>query len=135
MVAAIDFGRAVIEQARTFAPIAQTDQFFGTADSSDQRAPQQSLKIEGQIRTKLSGLFQPGPQAGRGTETGELAPRKDVNVINILIAAQKRCPFRIDQPGNRRVRVGIAHGGDRGERMDDITERAGLYDKDGIQSR
>jgi hypothetical protein len=43
-------------------------------------------------------------------------------MIDVLIAAQERRPFRIDDPGNVGPRIRIPNGRDRGQRVDDVAE-------------
>src|ERR1051325_10730123 len=52
-----------------------------------------------------------------------------MNVIDVGIAAQQRREFRVDHPGNFRVRMRVGDEGDGRQSMDDVAERAGFDDE------
>lgn len=79
---AIDPGRHLIEKGRAFASIAHPAEFSRVTNCADERAPEQTLKIECEVRAQPAGLPKPGEEMARHSEAGQLAARKNVNVIN-----------------------------------------------------
>ena len=127
--AAIHLGPAMIKKARTFATVAHAVNLFGATEFSDERTAKKTLKIERQIGRQFLRLFQPRPKTCRRAQAGEIAARENVDMIDIGISAQERGPFRIDHPGNLRARVGVFDQRDRGQGVNDVTERARLDDQ------
>ena len=128
MPAAIDFSDAIIKQARTFARIAHSVDFFGAADFCDQRAAEQPLKIERQIGPDRAGFLQPRQQTPWHAQAAKFAARKKVDMIHIGISAEQRRKLGINHPRNLGVRVRIAKQGHRRKGVDDISERTRLND-------
>src|SRR4051812_9113492 len=93
----------LVEKARTFAAIAHSPEFTGAADFSDQRAPEQALEIERNIRAEGTRSFDPWPEGPGRVQPAEFAARKNVNVVHVRISAQERGPFGIDHPGDFRA--------------------------------
>ena len=130
MSAAIDFGDTIIKKARTFARIAHPVNFFGTADSCDERAAQQSLEIQREIGTNPSGFLQPRQQAPGRAEASELTARKEVDVVHVRISAEQRRELGINDPSNLSARMRLAKQSYRRERVDDVAERTRLDNQD-----
>ncbi len=74
---------------------------------------------------------QPREQVRRHAEAAELAARKNVDVVDALVAAQERGPFGIDHPGNFGLRVGVAEERGGGQSVHNVAERTRFDDKDG----
>ena len=129
----IDLGDAMVKPARAFAPIAHSVYFSCPADFCDQRATQQSLEIERQIGPQHVGCLPPPHQIPCRTETAEFAAGKDVNVIDIGIAAEQWREFRIDHPGDFSTGMNIAHQRHCRESVDDVAERTRLNDQNRFQ--
>lgn len=119
MSATIHVCDAVVGKSRALAGIAHSENFTCATDARDERTAQQSLKIEGGIRFQLPRFFYPAQQIGRNTKSSaQFVARKNVNVINIAIAAQKRRPFWINDPPDSRGWIRLTNGGDGWQRMD-----------------
>src|ERR1044071_777693 len=122
MCAPIDFGDPVIKQTRTFATIAASPKLSRPADATDQSGPEQTLEIESNVWTEHFCFSHPGQQTSWRAQAAKLAPRKNVNMIDIGITAQKRCPLRIDHPGNLGCRVGLADRSHGWQGVNHVTE-------------
>ena len=121
MSATIHACDAVVGKSRALAGIAHSENFTCATDARDERTAQQSLKIEGDIRFQLPRFFYPAQQICRNTKSSaQFVTRKNVNVIDIAIAAQKRRPLWINDPADSRSWIRLTNGGDRGQRMDDV---------------
>src|SRR6266850_989982 len=105
MRAPINFRDPMIEQPRTFAAIADSPKFSRAADSTDQSAPDQTLKIESNVWAQHFCFSQPGQQIAWRAQTAKLAARKNVNMIDVRIATEEGRPLRVDYPGNLSSRV------------------------------
>src|SRR3954462_14245323 len=97
--AAIDPGAARIKKARTLARVAHSKNFPGAAGAGNNCTPQQALEIEREIGLELLCLLQPRAKTDRGTDAGEIAPGKNVTMVNVGVAAQYWRPFGINDPG------------------------------------
>ena len=63
-------------------------------------------------------------------EPTKFATRKNVDMIDIAISAQKWRPFRIDDPGNFRIGMSIANRRNRWQSVNNVPERARFDDQD-----
>ena len=117
---AIDLGGRLIEKARAFTGIAHPAKPCRMTDRSDERTPQQPLKIEREIRAQPAGLAEKGKEMARHSEARELAAGKNVNVIDGAIAAQERSPFRVDYPGNFGGWIRVSDQGRRRQSMNNV---------------
>ena len=124
MFAPIHFGGAAVKETRAFAAIAHSINLFRAADPSDKRAPKQSLKIECEIGTQLSGFFEPRHHANRRAESAKFTARKYVDVIDVGTSPQERREFRIHHPRDTGFPMRIANRGHCRKRVDDVAERA-----------
>ena len=97
--AMIDARDLVVKEAGAFACVAHAKNFMCATDARDECTAQQSLKIERDIGLQLSRLLHPAQQIERDTESAtQFVARKNVNVIDVAIAAQQRRPLRINHP-------------------------------------
>src|SRR5260370_5963851 len=128
----IHFGGASVKETRAFAAIAHSINFFRAADPSDKRAPKQSLKIECEIGTQLSGFFEPRHHANRRAESAKFTARKYVDVIDVGTSPQERREFRIHHPLETRFTVRIANRGHCRQRVNAVAERTCLDDQNRI---
>lgn len=78
----IDPGGLLIEKGRAFPSIAHPAEFCRVTDCADERAPEQTLKIECEVRAQPARLPQPWEEMARHSEAGQLAARKNVDMIN-----------------------------------------------------
>src|SRR5437016_3777226 len=83
--APIHFGGAAVKETRAFPRIAHSENLFRAADPGDERAPEQSLKIERDVGPNLSGFFEPRHHADWRAQSGEIAARKNVDVVHVGI--------------------------------------------------
>ena len=119
--ATIDPRNVMINESRTFARITHSENLARTAGASDEGAAQQTLKIERRVRSQQSRFLRPAEQVCRKLKAAaQFVAWKNVNVIDVAIAAQERRPLGIDHPRDLRCRVGITDGGDGGQSMDDV---------------
>ena len=133
--APIDFRDSMIKQPRTFAAIADSPKLSRPAAATDQSAPEQTLEIESNVWTQHFCFSQPGQQTAWRAQAAKLAARKNVNMIDIRIATQECCPFRIDHPGNLGRRVGLADRRHGWQCVNHVTERTRFDDQDGFDFR
>ena len=122
MVASLDTRNVMVEKFRAFASVAQSIDFLRSADFCDKGTAQQPLKVDRNIRADGSSLAPPGQNIGRRAETLEVAPRENVDMIDIGISAQERGPFWIDHPGDLRVGLFFSNCRYRGQSVDDVAE-------------
>ncbi len=120
----------VVEPARAFSSIAHSEDHLRTTDFCDEPAPQQSLKIDSGVGPERAGLHYPGEEITRSVEPSELGAREDVDMIDVWIAAQKRRPFGINDPGDLCLCIRLANQRHRRQGVDDIAQRTGLDDQD-----
>src|SRR2546425_12730221 len=111
MFAPIHFGCAAVKETRAFAAIAHSINLFRAADPSNKRASQQSLKIECEIGTQLSGFFEPRHHVNRRAESAKFTARKYVDVIDVGTSPQERHEFRIHYPRDTGFPMRIANCG------------------------
>ena len=129
MGAPIHFRCSVIKKARPLTAVAHSPKFAGATNFSDKRAAQESLKIQRHVRTQGARFPDPRPQGARRVQGRELAARENMDVIHVRITAQQGGPLRVDHPGDFSVRLRLANGRYRRQRVNDVTERARLDDE------
>src|SRR5260370_35143077 len=128
--AAIHCGGLAVERTRALAAIAHSINLFRAADPRDECAPQQSLKIECEIGSQLSGFFEPWHHADRRAESAKFATWKTMDVIDVGISPQQRREFWIHHPGNCPLRVRITNRRHRRPSVTAAAERTWLDDED-----
>jgi hypothetical protein len=116
----IDARGMMIKKVGTFTRITQPIKLICATDSSDECTAQKALEIERNVWSEPAGLLQPWQEILQPAKAGEFSSRKNVHVIDTAIATQQWRPFRIDNPGDSRVRVATAKQGHCGQRVDDI---------------
>ena len=110
----------IVKDSRALARVAHPVEIARVAGAADQGAPEQALKIKSRIRLQASSLPHPGKEARRHAEAAELTPGENVDVIDAFIAAQKRRPFRVDDPGDIGGGISGADEGRGRQSVDDI---------------
>src|SRR5438477_4845559 len=129
MGVAFDGRDLLIEKAGTLARVTHAIKSCRMTHLPDERAPEQALEIERDIRLQASRLAQPRDQVLRHAEAGKLTARENVDVVDRAVAAEERGPFRIDHPCDLGGRKSVAEEGGRRQGMDDVAERTRLDDE------
>ena len=101
---AIDLRGMLVKKTGPFSRVAHSVKLPRTTYLSDKRTAQEALEIESGIGLETPGCAQPREQMRRHAEATELAARKNVGMVDAFVAAQKRSPFGIDDPGDFGVR-------------------------------
>ena len=86
------------------------------------------MKIEGKLGSNFSRLLQPRPQASRRAEAAKFTAWKNVNMIDVGVAAQERDKFGINHPGDFGPWMRVTDRRNRGQGVNDVAERAWLDD-------
>ena len=60
----------------------------------------------------------------------KIAPRKNVDMIDVLVSPENGSELRIDNPGDGCIGMSIPNCRDRRQGMDDVAERARFDDED-----
>ncbi len=126
----------VVEPASPFPRVAQTHQGLRVARSTDDGRPQQSLKIQREVRpTPGHRCPRPFPQLPSAVPAPEQLAGKFDDLVHRRIAGEQRHPFRVGQPGNPAVWPGRFQTCHRRQRVDDVAERTRLEDEQRTRGR
>src|SRR4029077_15363316 len=128
---AIDLRGMLVKKARSLPRVAHSVELPRMTHLADKRAAQKALEIESGIGLETPGCAQPRKQMRRHAKAAELAARKDVGMVDAFVAAQKRGPFGIDDPGDLGLRAGVTEKRRGGQSVHDVAERTRFDDEDG----
>src|SRR5262249_42658378 len=109
MRAAIDLRDFLVKETSALTRIAHAIEFCGMTYGTDERAPEQTLKIECHVWPQTIRGAKPGQEVTRHAEAGQVASGKNVDVINGRIAAEEGRPFGVDNPGNSCLWISVSN--------------------------
>src|SRR5437867_73868 len=122
MLALIHLRGLPVKESRAFAAVAHSINFFCAAHPRDERAPEQTLKIEREIGLQFASFFQPRPEPDWRAQSGEISSRKNMNVIHVRISAEQGRELWIHYPGDFRIGVRVANRGHGRQSVDNVAE-------------
>ena len=121
MGAAIDRNSVLMKEMRALAGVIHSIDLARVTHPGDERATEEALKIKGDFGAQAAHPAEPGKEMLGEAETAEIAPRKDMDMVDALIAAQERRPLGIDDPGDPGPGAGVAEKGCGGQRVHNVT--------------
>jgi hypothetical protein len=120
MLTADHWDDLVIEPGRPLARIADANGTPGATYPRHERAPEQSLQIQGDIRANLTQLKRPRNRPQHSGHPAKSLARKEHDLVDNGIVPEDRLPTFVDQPDDFGFRMKFLQCCCARESMDDI---------------
>ena len=120
MGVAIDRNSVLIKEMRSLAGVIHSIDLARVTHPRDERAAEEALKIKDDVGAQAAHLAEPGKEMLGEAEAAEIAPRKNMDMVDALVAAQERRPLGIDDPGDPGPGAGVAEKGCGGKRVNNV---------------
>jgi hypothetical protein len=133
MLAPAHWHDIVVEPCRALARVAHSHAAPCPAQPGHQRASQQPLQVEGNIRPNSAEAERPRERSDRTGSSAKFFTGKDHCLVDDRIVREKGLPAFVNQPDDSCLWQKILERGRAGEGMNDVAERAWLDEKERLQ--